>query len=259
MTATTTPAVFLGHGSPMNTLEHNGYTEAWAEFGESVPRPRAVLAVSAHWCVGSTAVTAMARPRTIHDFTGFPPELFAVEYPAPGSPELAAEVADLLAPTEVLADLGEWGLDHGTWSVLAHVYPDADVPVVQLSLDGRRPLQWHLDLAQRLAPLRDSGVLVLGSGNVVHNLGRMDWGRPDAGEDWAVQFDEHVREVLGTDPGRIVEVEQHPAYRAAVPTPEHFLPVVYLAGLAVAGGTTLTPFAAGYAYGSLSMTSYRLD
>ncbi|MFM7063748.1 MAG: 4,5-DOPA dioxygenase extradiol [Actinomycetes bacterium] len=259
MRTSTTPAVFLGHGSPMNTLEHNGFTEAWADVGAAVPRPRAVVAVSAHWYTGETAVTAMAQPRTIHDFAGFPPELSTFQYPAPGSPEVAAEVAALLAPCEVRADLGDWGLDHGTWSVLAHVYPDADVPVVQLSIDGRRPVEWHLEVGQRLAALRNSGVLLLGSGNVVHNLGRMDWGRPDAGDDWAVQFDEHVLDVLTTDPRRITEVHRHPAYRAAVPTPEHFLPVVHLAGMAVAAGVTLTPFAKGHAYGSLSMTSYRLD
>lgn len=253
------PAVFLGHGSPMNTLEHNASTEAWADLGESVPRPRAVLAVSAHWFVGTTAVTAMPQPRTIHDFSGFPPELFAYEYPAPGSPEVAAEVVDLLSPTEVLSDMGEWGLDHGTWSVLAHVYPQADVPVVQLSIDGRQPLEWHLGLAQQLAPLRAAGVMVLGSGNVVHHLGRISWDRPDSGDEWAVDFDEYVHEILTTDPGRIGDAVHHPAYRAAVPTPEHFLPVVYLAGLAVAAGQPLTSFAKGYAYGSLSMTSYRLD
>jgi len=257
--STLSPAVFLGHGSPMNTLEHNGFTGAWADLGESLPRPRAVLSVSAHWFVGATAVTAMARPRTIHDFSGFPPELFAYEYPAPGSPQVAAEVVELLAPVPVRSDAGEWGLDHGTWSVLAHVYPQADVPVVQLSIDGRQPLEWHLELAQRLAPLRESGVMVLGSGNVVHNLGRISWGRPDSGDDWAVDFDQYVRKILTTDPARIGDAEHHPAYRAAVPTREHFLPVVYLAGLAVAAGSTLTPFAAGYAYGSLSMTSYRLD
>ena len=258
-TSTHVPAAFLGHGSPMNTLEHNGYTEAWADLGESAPRPRAVLAVSAHWYVGATAVTAMARPRTIHDFSGFPPELFAYEYPAPGAPDVAAEVVELLAPTQVLADEGEWGLDHGTWSVLAHVYPAADVPVVQLSIDGRQPLEWHLALAQRLAPLRAAGVMVLGSGNVVHNLGRISWDRPDSGDDWAVGFDQYVQDILTTDPSRIGDAVHHPAYRAAVPTPDHFLPVVYLAGLAVAAGTTLAPFAQGYAYGSLSMTSYRLD
>lgn len=254
----TTPAAFVGHGSPMNTLEHNGWTEAWADLGDSVGRPRAVLAVSAHWYVAATAVTAMPRPTTIHDFSGFPPALSAFEYPAPGSPELAAEVAEVLAPTAVHLDDRQWGLDHGTWSVLAHVFPDADVPVVQLSLDGRYPLSWHLELATRLAPLRERGVMVLGSGNVVHHLGRMDWSQPDGAFDWARRFDEHVRDLLLHRPEDIAEAEQHPDYPSAVPTPEHFLPVVYLAGLAVAAGEPPSVLTEGYGYGSLSMTSYRL-
>ena len=254
-----TTAAFIGHGSPMNTLEHNGWTEAWADLGESVGRPRAVLVVSAHWYVAATAVTAMDRPATIHDFSGFPPALSTFEYPAPGSPEVAAEVADVLSPTPVHLDDRQWGLDHGAWSVLAHVFPRADVPVVQLSIDGRRPLSWHLELATRLAPLRAAGVMVLGSGNVVHNLGRMDWSQPDGAFDWARRFDEHVRELLLERPEDIAEAEEHPDYAAAVPTPEHFLPVVYLAGLAVASSAPLTVLTGGYGYGSLSMTSYRLD
>lgn len=259
MSSTNTPAAFLGHGSPMNALEHNGWTEAWADLGQSVGRPRAVLAVSAHWYVAGTAVTAMPAPRTIHDFAGFPPALSAFEYSAPGSPEVAADVAETLAPLPVHLDTEQWGLDHGTWSVLTHVFPDADVPVVQLSIDGRQPLSWHLDLATRLAPLRDRGVMVVGSGNVVHNLGRMDWSQPDGAFDWARRFDGHVRDLLLTRPEDIASAEDHPDFRSAVPTPEHFLPVVYLAGLSVAAGTPLTVLTEGYGYGSLSMTSYRLD
>lgn len=241
----------------MNTLEHNAWTESWATFGASVD-PVAVLVVSAHWFVRGTGVTAMARPRTIHDFAGFPDELFAVEYPAPGSPGLAADVAASVGG-DVVLDEGEWGLDHGTWSVMAHLRPAADVPVVQLSLDATVDLEEHVDRGRRLAGLRRDGVLVLGSGNVVHHLGRMDWGRSDAAFDWARRFDEHVRDLMLRDPASVVTAASHPDFAAAVPTPEHFLPLLYLAGLADAAGRAPRVLVGGYAYGSISMTSYVLD
>ena len=172
----------------MNTLERNAFTTAWREVGARMPRPRAILAISAHWFVPSTAVTAMAQPRMIHDFYGFPAELFAFRYPAVGSPELAQEIVEVARPGQVQMDQDSWGIDHGTWSVLAHAFPDADIPVVQLSLDASKPLAYHLDLGARLAALREDGVLVMGSGNTVHHLGRLDWSRPDAGYDWAVRF-----------------------------------------------------------------------
>lgn len=222
------PAVFFGHGSPMNALARNRYTDAWRHVGESVPKPRAILAVSAHWTTRGTAVTAMKRPRTIHDFGGFPKALFEVEYPAPGDPQLAARVRALLAPTEVRLDQS-WGLDHGTWSVLVHAFPNADVPVVQLSLDATQPPSFHYDLAIRLAPLRDEGVLIVGSGNVVHNLGRMQWADGAPPYDWAVRFNETVRDhLLGHRHKALTDMQALGGdAHLSIPTPEHYLPLLY--------------------------------
>jgi 4,5-DOPA dioxygenase extradiol len=252
------PAAFFGHGNPMNALETNRYTSAWRAFGTAVPRPRAILVVSAHWYVNATAVTAMPRPRTIHDFYGFPPELFAVDYPAPGLPELAEEVSDVAQPTWVGADVDSWGIDHGTWSVLVHAFPRADIPVVQLSINADKGFDYHLELGRKLAPLRERGVLVVASGNVVHNLGAMNWKNADAGYDWAQRFDEAAKERMTSDPTAVASLDAHGDFGHAVPTPDHFLPLLYLAGLATAdnGGTDV--LIDGYAYGSLSMTAYTI-
>jgi len=253
------PAAFLGHGSPMNTLEDNRYTAAWRAFGASLgAKPRAVLVVSAHWYVNATAVTAMPAPRTIHDFFGFPEELFRVRYAAPGAPEVAREVAELLAPEWVGQDAETWGLDHGAWSVLTHVFPRADVPVVQLSINAAKSIEEHMALGERLAALRRRGVLIVGSGDVVHNLRRIDFRRPDLAYDWALRFDAAAREVMTKDPGALASLARHADYAASVPTPEHFLPLAYLAGLARAEGTVADVLVEGCTMGSISMTSYTL-
>lgn len=252
------PAAFIGHGSPMNALEVNRYTSAWRAFGRSVPRPRAILVVSAHWYINATAVTAMSRPRTIHDFYGFPDELFAVDYPAPGQPDLVDEIREIVKPTWVGADVDSWGIDHGTWSVLVHAFPDASIPVVQLSINADKPLHYHLDLGARLSVLRSRGVLIVGSGNIVHNLAAMTGALPDSGYDWSQRFDADARELLTSTPDDILRLGAHRDYRAAVPTPDHFIPLLYLAGAAGAASSSLDGLVEGHCYGSLSMSSYTL-
>ena len=253
------PAVFFGHGGPMNTLQRNRHTDAWRAFGERAPRPRAILAISAHWYLPDLAVTAMARPPTIHDFSGFPPELNAFDYPAPGEPELAARTARLLAPLAVRQD-ARWGLDHGTWSVLAHAHPDARLPVVQLSIDAREPPAFHYEIGRRLAPLRDEGVLIVGSGNVVHHLGRLHR-HPDAPPHaWAARFERFVLDALSRgDDAALVGYAAIGADAAfAVPTPEHYLPLLYVLG-ARRPGDAARVLTDGIELGSISMLSVALE
>jgi 4,5-DOPA dioxygenase extradiol len=225
-----TPVVFFGHGSPMNAITPSRYADSWRALGASIPRPKAILCVSAHWYTRGTGVTAMAQPRTIHDFYGFPQALFDVQYPAPGDPALAGRVRDLVEPVDARLD-DEWGLDHGTWSVLAHAFPGADIPVVQLSIDGTQAPRFHYALGRRLAPLREEGVLVIGSGNVVHNLGVMRRGVNPQPYDWAVRFEDRVRTALAArDHAPLIDLEGDDA-RLSIPTPEHYLPLLYCIAL----------------------------
>lgn len=252
------PAIFVGHGNPLNAVVETIYARGWEALGQSLGRPRAILAISAHWYVNGAAVTAMAAPRTIHDFGGFPPELYAVQYPAPGSPTLAEEVASRLDPLPVRLDQ-HWGLDHGTWSVLCRLFPEADIPVVQLAIDRREAGPFHFDLGRRLAPLRDDGVLILGSGNLVHNLAAYRWGQPDCPPaDWAVRFEERVRRsLLARDPLPLVEWERHgEEARLAIPTPEHYLPLLYVVGASQPSDQIDFPVV-GVEGGAISMLSVR--
>jgi 4,5-DOPA dioxygenase extradiol len=259
MTQETMPAIFVGHGNPMNAVHLNAWTAAWEAIGKAIPRPRAVLAVSAHWYVRGTRVTAEEQPKTLHDFGGFPPELFQVSYPAPGSPALARRVQELLAPTHVLGAT-DWGLDHGTWSVLAHLFPRADIPVVQLSIDRTQPPPFHRALGMRLRPLRDEGVLVLGSGNLVHNLEAYAWGsHAVASYDWAVRFEQQVKElVLTRKHGPLMDYATlGPDALLSVPTPDHYLPLLYVLGLQKEGESVSFPVS-GVDGGSISMLSIQI-
>ncbi|PKN51818.1 MAG: 4,5-DOPA dioxygenase extradiol [Deltaproteobacteria bacterium HGW-Deltaproteobacteria-13] len=227
------PTIFFGHGNPMNALSKNSYTESWASIGKSIPRPKAVLSVSAHWYIPNCAVTSNLNPRTIHDFGGFPEKLYRIEYPAPGSLELATRVKELLAPVAVSLD-ESWGLDHGTWSVLKHVFPKADVPIVQLSIDETKPPSFHYALGKKLAALREEGVLIIGSGNIVHNLSAYAWGEGDVQPfDWAVRFEKHARELmLKGDDAPLVNYESSGRdAMLSAPTPDHYLPLLYVLGL----------------------------
>ena len=253
------PCLFVGHGNPMYAIEDSAYGRAWAALGQALPRPRAVLSVSAHWYTDRLAVTAMRQPRTIHDFGNFPRELFEVQYPAPGSPGLARQVAGLLDSGNVELDEA-WGLDHGTWSVLRHVFPAADVPVVQLSIDRRQPPAWHFRLAGALEPLRDDGVMILGSGNIVHNLREFAWHDPDASPyDWAERFEATVRrQILAREFEPLIDyLDLTPDARLAVPTPDHYLPLLYVLAQHQADDPVSFPVE-GLDGGSMSMLAVQL-
>lgn len=253
------PAIFFGHGNPMNAVEHNAWTDGWAAIGKSIPRPRAVLSISAHWYLPSTLVTAMSAPRTIHDFGGFPRELHEVKYPAPGDPELADNIQSLLAPVSVNLDK-RWGLDHGTWSVLCHVFPEADVPVIQLSIDETQPAEFHYETAKKLTGLRNEGILIAGSGNLVHNLHAYGWGRRQIKPfDWAVRFEERAREgLMAFDHDPLIAYETlGPDAALSVPTPDHYLPLLYVIAQQREGEQVSFPVE-GFDGGSVSMLSVKI-
>lgn len=254
----TMPVLFLGHGSPMNAIELNEFSRGWQQVGKSLPIPTAILCISAHWETRGTFVTAVENPRTIHDFGGFPQALFDVQYPAPGSPELAMETKRLLKTTEVGLD-ETWGLDHGAWSVIKHLYPNADIPVIQLSLDYSKPPQYHYELASELAALRNKGVLIIGSGNMVHNLRTIDWKKPDTGFDWALETDAKMREWIsdGNHQALIDYKKGGRAFERSIPTPEHYLPLLYTLGLQ-GKNEELSFFNTKTIMGSISMTSVKI-
>lgn len=253
------PAIFFGHGNPMNALLLNDYTKGWAAIGSNIPRPKAILSVSAHWYISGTEITAMPTPQTIHDFGGFVQELYEIEYPAPGDPELAHRVQTLLASTFVKRDQ-EWGLDHGTWSVLRHVFPKADIPVVQLSIDETQPAAFHYEIGKRLSPLRDEGILIIGSGNLVHNLHAYAWGRHSVEPfDWAVRFEKKARELLLADNNSpLINYETLGAdAMLSIPTPDHYLPLLYVISLRREGEPVSFPVE-GIDGGSVSMLTVQI-
>lgn len=253
------PTVFFGHGNPMNAVTSNAYTQAWQRLGQEIPRPKAILSISAHWFIPDTAVTISTSPRTIHDFGGFPEELYRVRYSAPGDPALARRVQQLLSPLVVTPD-DSWGLDHGTWSVLRHVYPAADIPVVQLSINENQPVAFHFEIGKKLAPLRAEGVLIAGSGNLVHNLHTYAWGRrPQEPYDWAVRFENRARElILEGDAKPLVHYETLGTdAELSIPTPDHYLPLLYVLGARQQGERVRFPVE-GVDGGSISMLAVQI-
>lgn len=255
------PVLFVGHGSPMNAIEENEFVAGWRETARSLPAPSAILCISAHWETNGTMVTAMEKPRTIHDFGGFPRPLYEVQYPAPGDPALAADTKKLISRSEVIPD-ASWGLDHGAWSVIMHLYPKADVPVIQLSLDYYKPPKYHYDLAKELAPLRRKGVLIIGSGNMVHNLKLVSWEKLNEkgfGFDWAVEANEKMKKfILSDDHNSLIDYKsQGTSFNMAIPTPEHFLPLLYALALKE-DDEPLALFNDKPVGGSLTMTSVRI-
>lgn len=255
------PVLFIGHGSPMNGIEDNEFSRTWAKFGNEIPKPKAVLVISAHWLTNGTHITAMENPKTIHDFGGFPQELFDVQYPAKGSPELAKTTSELITSTKVGLD-HDWGLDHGTWTVVRHMYPNADIPVLQLSIDYNKPAQYHYDLAKQLASLRKKGVLIIGSGNMVHNLRMVAWDKlqeSEYGFDWAIEMNAIFKEKIGNNDFKsLIDYEKlGSAAKLAIPTPDHYYPLLY--NIALQDNTdTIRFFNDKPVGGSLTMTSVKI-
>lgn len=255
------PVLFIGHGSPMNGIEDNEFSRTWAKMGQEIARPKAVLVISAHWLTRGTHITAMEEPKTIHDFGGFPQALFNVQYPAKGSPELAEATSKLITSTNVGLD-HDWGLDHGTWTVVRHMYPDADIPVLQLSIDYGRPPEYHYELAKEIASLRKKGVLIIGSGNMVHNLRMVDWHKlnePNYGFDWAVEMNDVFKEkiLVGNHKALIDYENLNKAAKLAIPTPDHYYPLLYNLGLQD-NNDTISFFNDRLVGGSLNMTSVKI-
>jgi 4,5-DOPA dioxygenase extradiol len=255
------PVLFIGHGSPMNGIEDNEFSRTWAKFGKEIPKPKAVLVISAHWLTNGTHITAMENPKTIHDFGGFPQALFDVQYPAKGSPELAKTTSELITSTQVGLD-HDWGLDHGTWTVVRHMYPNADIPVLQLSIDYNKPAQYHYDLAKQLASLRKKGVLIIGSGNMVHNLRMVAWDKlqePEYGFDWAIEMNTIFKEKISTNDFKsLIDYEKlGSAAKLAIPTPDHYYPLLYNIALRDAKDA-ISFFNDKSIGGSLTMTSVKI-
>jgi 4,5-DOPA dioxygenase extradiol len=254
------PTLFIGHGSPMNGIEDNEFSRTWAKFGQEIPKPKAVLVISAHWLTNGTHVTAMENPKTIHDFGGFPQALFDVNYPAKGSPELAEATSKLITSTKVELD-HDWGLDHGTWTVIRHMYPNADIPVLQLSIDFSKPAQYHFDLAKQLKALRNKGVLIIGSGNMVHNLRMIAWDKlqePEFGFDWAIEMNTIFKDkIANSDFQSLINYEKlGAAAKLAIPTPDHYYPLIYSIALQEKQDK-ITFFNDKLVGGSLNMTSVK--
>ncbi|MBA4055190.1 MAG: 4,5-DOPA dioxygenase extradiol [Marivirga sp.] len=253
------PVLFVGHGSPMNGIEDNAFSQRWRQMGRDIPTPTAVLCVSAHWFTRGTLITAMDHPKTIHDFGGFPQALFAVQYPAPGSPQIAKQAIELVQKTKVIPD-HDWGLDHGTWSIVRHMYPDATIPVLQLSIDYTQNAQYHYELAHELSQLRKKGVLIIGSGNMVHNLRILNWNQPESGFDWAVEMNDTFKKLIAkSDHESLIHYERlGQAAKLSIPTPEHYLPLMYTLGLQDKSDA-VSIFNDKTLMGSISMTSVLLQ
>lgn len=248
--------MFVGHGNPMNTITDNEFAQKWHKLGKSLPKPEAILCISAHWETEGSFLTAMENPQTIHDFGGFPYELFVVQYPAPGSPELANEIKRLVTKTDIGLDT-QWGLDHGCWSIMRHLFPFADVPVVELSIDYKKTFREHFEIAKELSVLREQDILIIGSGNIVHNLRKVDWEKQDSAFDWAIEANDKIKKfIVNNDYNSLLDSKSWgKEFALAVPTPEHYIPLIYIMG-AKDESETVSFFNDKIEMGSLSMSSF---